>query len=65
MKILLDLKDAKAEFVMELLNSFSFVRAKTLTPYKINVLEGMKESILMGANFSQSRCTLSFRARLR
>jgi hypothetical protein len=45
MKVLLDIKDAKAEFVMELLNSFSFVKTKPLTPYKANVLEGIKEAI--------------------
>ena len=45
MKVLLDIKDAKAEFVMELLNSFSFVKTKPLTPYKANVLEGIKEAV--------------------
>ena len=45
MKVLLDIKDTKAQFVMELLKSFSFVKAKTLTPYKANVLEGIKEAV--------------------
>ena len=45
MKVLLDIKDTKAPFVMELLKSFSFVKAKTLTPYKANVLEGIKEAV--------------------
>ncbi|MFC5282311.1 hypothetical protein [Pedobacter alpinus] len=45
MKVLLDIKDAKADFVMELLESFSFVKAKTITPQKAEVLEGIKEAI--------------------
>ena len=45
MKVLLDIKDAKAQFVMELLKSFSFVKTKTLTPYKASVLEGIKEAV--------------------
>lgn len=45
MKVLLDIKDTKAQFVMELLKSFSFVKAKTLTPYKASVLEGIKEAV--------------------
>lgn len=30
---------------MELLGSFSFVKAKQLTPYKAEVLEGIKEAV--------------------
>lgn len=45
MKVLLDIKDTKAQFVMELLKSFSFVKAKPLTPYKADVLEGIKEAV--------------------
>ncbi len=45
MKVLLDIKDTKAEFVMELLKNFSFVKTKPLTPYKANVLEGIKEAV--------------------
>lgn len=45
MKVLLDIKDAKAQFVMELLRSFSFVKAKPLTPYKADILEGIKEAV--------------------
>ena len=45
MKVLLDIKDTKAPFVMELLNSFSFVKAKPLTPYKADVLDGIKEAV--------------------
>ena len=45
MKVLLDIKDSKAQFVMELLHNFSFVKTKELTPYKSEVLEGIKEAV--------------------
>ncbi|MEO6915610.1 MAG: hypothetical protein ABI151_08120 [Chitinophagaceae bacterium] len=45
MKVLLDIKDAKAPFIMELLQNFSFVKAKTLTPHKAKVLEDVKEAV--------------------
>jgi hypothetical protein len=45
MKVLLDIKDNKAPFVMELLQSLSFVKAKPLTPYKAEVLEGIREAV--------------------
>ncbi len=45
MKILLDIKDDKAAFVMELLSNFKFVKTKPLTPYKAEVLEGIKEAV--------------------
>lgn len=45
MKILLDINDDKAAFIMELLNNFNFVKAKPLTPYKAEVLEGLREAV--------------------
>ncbi len=45
MKVLLDIKDAKAPFVMKLLQSFSFVKSKPLSPYKAKVLEDVREAI--------------------
>ena len=45
MKVLLDIKDEKADFVMELLDSLKFVKAKPLTPYKAEVLEGLREAV--------------------
>lgn len=45
MKILLDIKDSKVQFVMELLKNFPFVKAQPLTPYKAEVLEGIKASV--------------------
>ncbi len=45
MKVLLDIKDAKAPFVMELLQSLSFVKAKALSPYKAKVLQDITEAL--------------------
>jgi hypothetical protein len=45
MKILLDIKDDKAAFIMELLNNFKFVKTSPLTPYKAGVLEGLKGAV--------------------
>lgn len=45
MKVLVEIKDSKAEFVMELLNSLSYVKTKPLTPYKAQVLVELKEAV--------------------
>ena len=45
MKILIDIKDDKAAFIMELLDNFKFVKTSPLTPYKADVLEGLKEAV--------------------
>ena len=45
MKILLDIKDDKVAFILELLNNFKFVKTKPLTPYKARVLEGLKDAV--------------------
>ncbi|MBC7554954.1 MAG: hypothetical protein H7257_13365 [Taibaiella sp.] len=45
MKILLDVKDSKASFFIELLKNFSFVKVKPLTPYKSKVLEDIKDAV--------------------
>lgn len=34
MKVLLNINDIKARFVLELLQNLHFVKTKTLTPYK-------------------------------
>ena len=34
MKVMLDIKDSKAGFVMELLNNLSFVKATPVSPHK-------------------------------
>ena len=45
MKVILDIEDSKAAFVMELLKNFKFIKTKTLTPYKAEILEGIKEAV--------------------
>ncbi len=45
MKVLLEIKDAKAPFVMELLQSLSFVKVKPLSPFKAKVIEDIKEAV--------------------
>ena len=45
MKLLLDVDDNKAEFVMELLNSLSFVKTEQLIPTKAQFLHELKGSI--------------------
>ena len=45
MKVILDIKDHKAAFVMELLNNFSFVKTKSLSPAKAQLLEEIKEAV--------------------
>jgi hypothetical protein len=45
MKVLLDIKDTKANFVLELLKNFSFVKTKSLSPYKAEVLENLKDAV--------------------
>jgi hypothetical protein len=45
MKLLLEIKDSKASFFMELLKSFSFVKVKPLSPYKAKVIEDLQEAV--------------------
>ena len=45
MRVLLDIKDNKVDFVMELLKNLPFVKTKLLTPYKAQVLEDIKEAV--------------------
>ena len=45
MKVLLDIKDGKALFVIKLLQNLPFVKAKMLTPYNAKVLEDVKEAV--------------------
>lgn len=45
MKVLLDIKDSKVSFVMELLNSLSFVKAKPLTDEKARLMSDVRESL--------------------
>jgi hypothetical protein len=45
MKVLLDIKDDKAEFIIELLHNFKFVKTKPLTPHAAHLLEGLWEAV--------------------
>tara|TARA_R110000868_G_scaffold72969_2_gene211983 strand:- start:1023 stop:1229 length:207 start_codon:yes stop_codon:yes gene_type:complete len=45
MKVLLDIKDSKVNFVLEVLQNFKFVKAETLTPHKAEVLKGLKKGL--------------------
>ena len=45
MKVLLDIKDDKASFFLEVLKNFSFVKAETLTPSKAEFLKDLKEAV--------------------
>ncbi len=45
MKVLLDIKDSKATFVMELLNSLSFVKTRKLTDEKAQLIGEINEAV--------------------
>ena len=45
MKLLLDIEDNKVTFMMELLNNFEFVKVEPLSPYKQEVLEGVRRAV--------------------
>lgn len=45
MKVLVDVKDNKGEFILELLNNFSFAKAKPISPEKAQLLEDIKEAV--------------------
>ncbi len=45
MQVLLDIKDSKATFVMELLKNLSFVKATPLTPSKADFIKELKGAV--------------------
>ena len=45
MKVLLDIKDDKAAFVMEVLRNFRFVRTQTITPIKELLMSELQEAV--------------------
>ena len=45
MKVLLDIKDDKALYLMEVLNGLSFVKTKQLTPFKAKALQDVEEAV--------------------
>ena len=45
MKAILDIKDSKASFVIELLNNFSFVKIQPITNEKALLLSEIREAV--------------------
>ncbi|MBK8712537.1 MAG: hypothetical protein IPL97_11790 [Niastella sp.] len=45
MKVLLDIPDNKAQSLMDVLNSISFIRTKKLTDGKAQLLEEIREAV--------------------
>lgn len=45
MKVLLEIKESKVSFVMELLNSLSFVKAKPLSNEKAELISNIREAV--------------------
>lgn len=45
MKVLLDIKDSKADFILEMLENFSYVKAEKITPSKAQFLLELKGAI--------------------
>jgi hypothetical protein len=45
MKVLLDIKDSKVQFVMELLQNLSYVKAKPLTDEKAQLMSEIREAV--------------------
>ncbi len=45
MKVLLDIKDSKADFVMELLENLTFVKAEAISTSKARFLKDFKAAI--------------------
>lgn len=45
MKVLVDIRDNKADFVMELLNSLSFVKAQPISEEKAELIEEIREAV--------------------
>ena len=45
MKVILDIPDNKASFFLELLKNFSFIKAKTITPTKAELIQDIKQAV--------------------
>lgn len=45
MKVLLDIKDDKADFVMELLGNLKYVKTEKITRQKARLISEMKEAV--------------------
>lgn len=45
MKLIIDIKDSKAEFFMELISSFKFIKATPISDKKAEAIKGFKQAI--------------------
>ncbi len=45
MKLLVEVRDDKARFILELLENFEFVKTQTIQTDKNNLLKGIKEAV--------------------
>lgn len=45
MKLIVDVNDNKGDFILELLNNFTFAKAKPITPAKAQLLGEIKEAV--------------------
>ena len=45
MKLIVEVEDQKAGFFLELLKQLKFVKIKPISPYKSEILEGIKEAV--------------------
>ena len=58
MKVLLDIKDSKADFVLELLNDLAFVKVKILTDKKTIQKKGLAKAIEQVNSHKQNKTKL-------
>jgi len=58
MKLIIDIKDSKADFVMELLGNLSFVKTETISTTKAQFLRELKGSIKEVALAKQGKIKL-------
>lgn len=45
MKFIIEVDDQKAGFFLELLEQLKFVKVKPVSPYKVEILDGIKEAV--------------------
>ncbi|MBV8388580.1 MAG: hypothetical protein JO080_02145 [Mucilaginibacter sp.] len=54
-KILLDIKDENASFMIEVLKNFKDVKIKLISDYKANIFEGVNEAAVEVIQIKQGR----------
>ncbi|MEQ8470698.1 MAG: hypothetical protein RIC35_05910 [Marinoscillum sp.] len=52
MRVLLDIKDDKVDFVMELLGNLKYVKAETISPEKAELISEIREAV---ANLNKAK----------